>query len=187
MSFSKAMEGVLVSEGGYANDPQDEGGETYCGIARKFFPDWEGWRTIDQIKGRSAHPIRNNTKFVDPNLDKSINLFYLVNFWNPLKCDDILNPVVADHLFDCGINFGRKSAVKFLQLTCNGFTRTNDLIVDGLIGPKTIGAINQFDDTFSQYMVRARIELYFDKCEVKPYKYKYLKGWCLRSLKYLGN
>lgn len=37
-AFENAVEGVLKSEGGYANDPDDRGGETKYGISKKAYP-----------------------------------------------------------------------------------------------------------------------------------------------------
>ena len=38
-SFEDIIEEVLKHEGGYVNDPDDAGGETNFGIAKKFNPD----------------------------------------------------------------------------------------------------------------------------------------------------
>ena len=48
-SFKPAFDATMRNEGGYGNDPQDPGGETYRGIARKFHSKWEGWTTIDAL------------------------------------------------------------------------------------------------------------------------------------------
>ena len=37
----------MKHEGGYVFDPDDSGGETYKGVARKFHSKWEGWSKID--------------------------------------------------------------------------------------------------------------------------------------------
>lgn len=39
MGFELAIEGILKSEGGYVNDPDDRGGETKYGISKKSYPD----------------------------------------------------------------------------------------------------------------------------------------------------
>jgi len=184
MSFSKAMKQIRKSEGGYAFDPDDVGGETYVGISRKFFPKWKGWKIIDHLKKHSGHKVKTNEIFFDNDLDHFIEEFYLKYFWKPLKCDKINNPILAEHLFDCGINLGKKSAVKFFQETLNKYFN-NSLTVDGLIGPITLHCINQTNKYFVNIFVEERIKLYFSKCYHKPVKFKYLKGWCLRSLKYL--
>ena len=48
--FTKAVNPLLQSEGGYVDDPDDKGGETICGISRVHHPDWRGWVQIDGIK-----------------------------------------------------------------------------------------------------------------------------------------
>lgn len=177
------MKQIKKSEGGYAFDPDDVGGETYVGISRKFFPKWKGWKIIDHIKSHSTHKIKTNEIFFDNHLDDFIEAFYLKYFWKPLKCDQINNPILAEHLFDCGINLGKKSAVKFFQQIIREYG--GSLSVDGLIGPITLKCINESNELFANILVEERIKLYFSKCYSKPVKYKYLKGWCLRSLKYL--
>jgi len=37
-NFEDAYERTAQIEGFYVNNPNDNGGETYCGIARKFHP-----------------------------------------------------------------------------------------------------------------------------------------------------
>jgi len=185
MSFSKAMTKLRKSEGGYVNDPDDIGGETYAGISRKFFPRWEGWRRIDLIK--KVRKIKLNEKILVLNI--YIDEFYAKYFWYPLKCHRFNNPLIADHLFDCGVNLGKRSAVRFFQRTFNSYQisrgRKFRLVVDGLIGPITIGNIEHTPKAFINYLVESRIQLYFNKCKAKPVKYKYLRGWCMRSLRYL--
>lgn len=185
MSFAKAMREVRKSEGGYVFDPQDPGGETYCGVARKFFPKWDGWDIIDRVKKNAGRKLRVNEKINDPALNTLINQFYYKYFWKPLRCDQIKNQIISEHLFDCGINLGKRSAVKFFQKSYNQESdRRGKLVVDGLIGPNTIKAINS-KPNFENFLVETRIELYFSKCRARPYKYKYIRGWVLRSLKYL--
>ena len=48
--FNQALQMVLQNEGGYVNDPNDPGGETYKGIARKMNSNWIGWQLIDLQK-----------------------------------------------------------------------------------------------------------------------------------------
>jgi len=48
--FEPANEKTGGHEGGYSKNPNDRGGETIFGIARKFWGDWEGWSILDTIK-----------------------------------------------------------------------------------------------------------------------------------------
>ena len=54
-NYNIAYNKVIKIEGGYVNDPDDAGGETYMGISRKFNPNAKFWKVIDEIKS-----INNN-------------------------------------------------------------------------------------------------------------------------------
>ena len=43
--FEQAFEKMIRNEGGYLlhKVSGDRGGQTYAGIARNFYPDWDGW------------------------------------------------------------------------------------------------------------------------------------------------
>ncbi|MBS2100714.1 glycoside hydrolase family 108 protein [Carboxylicivirga linearis] len=148
--FEKAFEKTLKHEGGYSNHPKDKGGETYKGIARNFWPDWGGWRIIDQLK--SKYP--NGNLFA--NLDGSIDLnefvesFYRYHFWDKLNCVHMPQEI-ADELFDTSVNMGIGYGAKCLQNALNKLNRNQkdypDLIVDGGIGNKSIDALEAYFDT----------------------------------------
>ena len=85
------------------------------------------------------------------------------------------------------VNAGKKQAVRFLQHELLPFI-VKTIKTDGIIGPKTLAAIQEAVNTypsFPNHFVKARIGFYFIKCEQKPVKFKYLKGWILRSLKHI--
>jgi len=63
--FKPAFQNTITTEGGYVNDPQDPGGETYKGIARKIYSKWSGWQTIDMLKRQSGFP---------GNIDKDVSI-----------------------------------------------------------------------------------------------------------------
>jgi len=170
--FSKAIPKVLKSEGGWVHDPDDPGGETYYGISRRFWPKWIGWKYVDKKLWKVAHA--------------HVKPFYIGKFWLPLRCNYLSQPV-AEFLFDSAVNLGKKPAVKLLQRAVNlGTNYKAELKVDGIIGPKTIKALNNTKErTVVNWAINIRIHDYFNKCVKKPVKYKYLKGWILRTLKYL--
>jgi lysozyme family protein len=122
---------LIAHEGGYVNDSLDRGGETYRGISRKNFPNWIGWKIIDNVK-----PIKKNTVF--PQLENEVRLFYKNTFWNAIKADQIKNQSVAEILVDWKINGGFNPR-KIQQIVGEK--------QDGKFGPITIQAINRADSS----------------------------------------
>jgi lysozyme family protein len=108
--FHTALTPTLKAEGGYVNDPQDNGGETYRGISRKNFPKWNGWAFVDTHK-----PLHTGQLIADGNIDSLVDAFYRSNFWNPIMGDDIINQDVANDLFDSSVNMGVHQAVILSQ------------------------------------------------------------------------
>src|ERR1700761_5195591 len=101
--FSIGLQAVLEHEGGYVNDPNDPGGETYKGIARNMNSKWDGWAIIDIQKKQPNFPknLENNTE-----LQESIKKFYQINYWDRIKGDDITDNDIATSIFDFAVNAG---------------------------------------------------------------------------------
>lgn len=103
---------VLVTEGGYVNDPDDAGGETYKGIARNFWHNWVGWQFID---GAKYNPTWSKCLNAIPQLQVAVFEFYKENFWDKVGGDQIASQTIADNLVDSAVNEGIKPAVKRAQ------------------------------------------------------------------------
>lgn len=147
-TFKTAYDVVKANEGGYANNPNDRGGETFKGIARKIFPDWAGWKIIDAIKrvvGTDPDAI-NRAAANNPGLQPLVLDFFKTNFWDVLQLDQVNHQAIALELFDTGVNMGTSAAATFLQRALNVSNRCGrdyaDLPVDGSIGPKTVATLN---------------------------------------------
>lgn len=131
-------------EGGYANNKNDKGGETYRGIARNIWPNWPGWKIVDAAKAAQNFP-----ESLDENemLQQLIHSFYRVEFWNEINGDLITNIDVAKEVYDNAVNLGVGTSTKYLQRSLNVLNRNqikyDDVVVDGDIGKKTIVAIDQ--------------------------------------------
>jgi len=137
--FSEAYAETMSAEGGYAFNPADKGGETYKGIARKYNPTWKGWPILDAIKPHTPANI-NKVAGSNPTLQEYVKAFYHVNYWDINKLGDIIDQQLANNVFDFGVNAGTKTAAKMLQRAYNYVT--TELTVDGIIGSKTMIAIN---------------------------------------------
>ena len=114
-NFEKALELVLKNEGGYVNDPNDNGGETYKGISRRANPKWSGWKIIDGYKKK----YKDFKKKLDSDneLQKCVKSLYRSNYWNPIKGDDLVHQDMAEEMFDAAVNFGITKAIKLAQKT----------------------------------------------------------------------
>lgn len=137
-NYKTAIVKVLKSEGGYVNDPNDNGGETYKGISRKFWPVWLGWHIIDMIKKRPGFPQNlQGTKEQDIKiqLDHEVNAFYFEQFWIKVGGDKIKNQGIADLLVDSAVNEGVVPAIKRAQGIVN-------LPQTGKVTPELISKLN---------------------------------------------
>jgi len=154
VEFDDIIEVVLHHEGGYVNDPDDPGGETNFGIAKRSHPD------VD---------IANLTK-------DGAKEIYKEHYWDRNKVES-LSEDLRHIYFDMCVNQGRGRAVKILQKAANA--KGADLVVDGGMGPKTIAAMEGVE----LQRVRAyRVKYYADLVTRKPDLEKFYFGWFRRAL-----
>lgn len=152
---------ITENEGGWVNDKDDKGGETYKGVARNFHPNWKGWKTIDLIDGKRKGQLFNNSA-----LDKAVVDFY-VNTYFPKKCFDIKNKGVLFCVLDW-MTTSRWAMKKIQQAFKVG--------ADNVIGKNTVKAINSVEPSVAIDMItQARIKYY--KSLKNP---KFEKGWINR-------
>ena len=154
VEFDEIIEVVLHHEGGYVNDPDDPGGETNFGIAKRSHPD------VD---------IANLTK-------DGAKEIYKEHYWDKNKVES-LSEELRHIYFDMCVNQGRGRAVKILQRAANA--KGADLKVDGGMGPKTIAGLKGVElDRVRAY----RVKYYADLVTRKPDLEKFYFGWFRRAL-----
>ena len=172
-SFKTAFPLLLAHEGGYVKDPDDPGGETYRGVARKIWPRWEGWDTLDYLKTQSGFPSNLDNNSV---LQDLIHDFYKNNFWDRIKGEQIKDQEVANSIFDFAVNAGVRTSSGLAQMVVGADT-------DGIIGPKTLEKLNIFDsDHFLAAFTVAKIARYVSIIKKRPTSRKYLYGWVRRAI-----
>src|ERR1700755_118485 len=103
--FLPAFNITMENEGGYANNPNDSGGETWRGIARNYWPKWSGWPIVDQIVATNP-PDLNQALFADASLNTMVEEFCQQNFWDTESLSDINCQQTANQLFDIAVNMG---------------------------------------------------------------------------------
>lgn len=151
-NYLSAIKKTLQWEGGWFEQEH-----TYRGIMRKYHPNWRGWRVVD-----SKQPLKDNE--IIPQLEPDVILFYKANYWDKIRLDEVCNDGVAGFVLDTYIHSGG-SGIRMLQ-------RAIGVDDDGVVGPKTIHALNQTDlDTLKQ----ARIA--YLKSLNKP---QFERGWLRR-------
>lgn len=112
INFGKAFTMLIGHEGGYVNDPDDPGGETKYGIAKRYHPNI----VIENLTLEGA------------------KIIYHKEYWAVAGCD-ALPWNVAYPLFDAAVNMSPKRALMLLQQSLGE-------VPDGLLGPRTKAAIN---------------------------------------------
>jgi len=185
--FQQAFALTSFSEGGYNNDQDDAGGETYRGIARRFHPEWNGWPTIDGYKNNVTD--LEAVLAADKELQEKVCDFYKKKFWNPFLGDHITDQAIADELFDIGVNMGTGRAVTFLQEGLNVLNRNgvlyDDLKVDGAFGTNTLNALRAYlRREASGYLLKVMNVLqgmhYINYMKQAPVQEKFARGWLNR-------
>lgn len=182
--FSTAESITGKFEGLYANNPADNGKETYAGIARKFWPKWDGWLAIDKIKkqyGTSAKVI-NSYASKNVQLTESISEFYKTNFWDTMNLDDVRDQQLANTVYDYAVNSGTHRAATTLQTAVND-TGLVKLTVDGKIGVKSIDAVNKFNPAILYTNYNSRRETFY-RSIAKGNQTQFLKSWLNRLKPY---
>ena len=125
MADSKILQPFILSwEGGYGNHPADKGGPTNKGVTLTTFRQFFGAsKTVEDLKKIT---------------DDQWHTIFKKGFWDKCKADEIKCQSVANLLVDFAYHSGIGNAVPKIQ-------RIVGTTADGIVGPKTIEAINKKD------------------------------------------
>lgn len=147
-TFEKAIKVVLKHEGGYVDHPNDPGGATNFGVSLRYLKTLSlGLADIDGDGDIDADDVRRMTL-------EDAQRIYKVDWWDKYKYGQLSNQTLATKVFDLAINMGASRSHKLLQAAINT-TQRQQLVVDGVIGPKTIQAINNMSDRQLQNVLTA--------------------------------
>lgn len=175
-------------EGGYANNPCDAGGETYKGVARKF---WGGinaiWDAVDDAKYKLGIAPKFGTveyqKYArelnrmlanDGSLQVAIKKFYRAQFWDANNLDLVTSQPVANWIYDHAVNGGARG-VKWAQEAAG-------VTADGQIGPKSIAAINAMQpEAFLEAAKKVAGAYRMEKIRKDPSQRQFARSWLSRD------
>lgn len=115
--FDKAFVKVVANEGGYVNNPNDKGGETYMGVCRKNYSKNYMWTIIDEIKKKVGTVAKKITEAAKGNKDLVLQVksIYKMNYWDKLNLSSVKSQRLAEMAFDDAVNRGCVAAIKTLQ------------------------------------------------------------------------
>ena len=171
---------ISAAEGGYSNDLIDAGGETIAGISRRHWPDWPGWRLVDEMK-TAGRPV-----IVTAALRPLIAVFYEQNFYLPMAGPHF--PVdLAGELTECAVNCGVRTAGRILQEALNLLGADPALELDGILGPATRQAVirelarNRGLHFLVLLLNRLQAEHYINIVRKHPEQGRFLRGWLTRT------
>jgi len=195
--FKPAYDYTIGVEGGYSFDPNDRGGETYKGISRRNFAEWEGWPLIDAHKKEVTGKELEKRLDCDTGLQGLVERFYLTEFWNKLRLDE-LSQAIAAEVFDTAVNQGAYTAARYLQQALNLLNNNGrlyqDIADDGSIGNLTIEAFKAYmltdrlpgrsaernTQTLLKVMNGLQLCRYVEICRANPIQETFLYGWLNR-------
>ncbi len=160
---------ILKWEGGFVNDPQDLGGATNKGITMATY---EQYCRLKDYPKPTIETLKNITTEEWMDVLKTL-------YWDKWRADEIKNQAVANILVDwlwaSGL-YGIKLPQKILNVP-----------IDGIVGPKTMAAINNSDPEKLFMAIRAERIAFIDRiCKSRPTNNRFKNGWLNRinDLKY---
>ena len=157
--YRKLKPFILRWEGGYINDQADLGKQTNKGVTLSTYRSVFGKnKTVSDLK-----------KITDEQWEFIFKKFY----WDKWKADDIKDQNVANILVDwlwCSGSYGIKIPQRVLGVS-----------VDGIVGSKTIAAINERDGRELFDTIKQERKDFIDRiCQTRPQNRKFKNGWMNR-------
>lgn len=160
---------ILSFEGGYVNDPHDPGGATKRGVTIAT------WRQVGYDKDGDGDIDVADLKLITA--DDAVKRVMKPHYWDRWQADRIKSQSVANLVVDWVWASGK-----------HGITGVQKLLgvkVDGIVGEKTLAAINAQDPrVIFDHIHRARARFIDQVIAGRPTSARYRAGW-LRRLDYI--
>ena len=152
-------------EGGWSDHKNDKGGKTNMGITLStwkscgYDKDGDGDIDVDDLRLLTREDV--------------VNRVLKSHYWDRWKADDIKSQSVANILVDWVWASGAHG-IKIPQ-------RLLGVTVDGIVGPKTLAAVNARNPHELFDMIKiARFDFIEDICRSRPANNKFKRGWMNR-------
>lgn len=156
---------ALLSPYGYHNIKGDSGKDTMCGVTIATFTDWRYYNgrpkpTVAELKALKYDEWLAMLKHV---------------FWDRCKADQINNSSIALMMVDwCWLN-GATTAIRQMQSAFG-------LATDGIIGPKSLAALNTLPASVTFGRLKTARERSYDRIvKARPSQQVFYNGWMNRT------
>ena len=179
---SDIIDGIIVAEGGYVNDPDDHGGPTRYGVTQVVWTNFRG-----TYPDHLEWPI--DVKSISRDMAKAYyeHRFAFAEMYR-LPCP------VWNAVFDFEVNAGRNSIEAIQEMVNDEFLHgsAKRIVADGILGPETEKRAWEYHNDHGtrhflfQYTAR-RMAYYLTLCENHERYMKFLAGWLNRSRKNLDH
>ena len=155
-----------------------EDGWTFTGVYQGAHPNLDLWKIIRQKMQQYNGDMKlvGSMMYNNALVREMVQAFYKKEFWDKARLDEVYSQQVANEIFIAGVNMGMKKAIMMAQ-------RLVGVTADGVVGPKTLKAINAFDDTvFDEMFDILEMDHYESIIFANPSKRIYAKGWRNRAI-----
>lgn len=174
-----AMPTIFLHEGRYAHLSGDPGGPTNYGWSLRALMkmgdiDGDGW--LDGDINRDGVVDINDVKAID---DNEAEHLYDIHYWTKYGYGRIDDQAVATKILDLSANMGDIGGHKCIQRAIRA-AEGWELVDDGILGPKTLKAINSSDPKILLPTFKSEAAGYYRSIRYEGSK-NFLKGWLNRA------
>ena len=174
MNIEQYLDALIKREGGYVNNPLDHGHATKFGITQAVARSYGYQGAMENLTLETAREIYRNQYWLEPRFDQ-VNL---------------ISALVAEELFDTGVNCGISFTKPLLQRALNLLNRQGkegwvDLKVDGEYGSATLQALIKYIKTVVRkvkkcwygFLILCKYQRYIEITETNPKHEQFFYGW----------
>jgi murein L,D-transpeptidase YcbB/YkuD len=150
---------------------------TYKGLQERDDADFAGWAKIHAALDMYGGDKKMAGVYLESDyaLYKTVVEYYKTHYWDKCRLDEVTNQHIADEIFIAAVLYSPLPAIKMAQ-------RVVGVADDGIIGEKTLAALNSFDATvFDKVYDNEEIHRAELLCAKNPKLAINYRGWVARA------